>query len=211
MTTDSEENHKKSHKKEIAIALVSAIFAAGATLGADYVKANYLKLDDPLSDGVVELSKMSKELVLQRTSLVESVSNLSKKSPSQADIQIEINEIVNRVNNIVQTTVEFEAKSKDVAGLAVSMKSANSRANYNANADVAIKPGQAVSVCGNENTLGVDDKFGYIILNNNNQNGTVGAEYRFNSPTAGPSVVSFLGKNDQLCGTTAAPSPRNSG
>jgi hypothetical protein len=194
---------------QIKTAVISAILGATATFGFDYIKSNYLKQDDPLSNGIIELTHVGKELMLEQKSLIQSVNNLSKKSSNHPDIQVEIAEIINRVNNIVQTTVEFEEKSQDVVGLASSIKSSNSQALYNSNADLVIRMGQAVSVCGNENTLGIQQDTGYIILNNQSQNGSVAAEYRFNSPAAGPSLISFLGKNEQyyefrvVCGITA--------
>ncbi|MDD5273214.1 MAG: hypothetical protein PHU14_10890 [Methylovulum sp.] len=193
-------------KKEILLAVISAALGAGATFGFDILKSKYLKEDDPLSNNIVELTHVGKELILEQKSLIQNINSLSQKSANHPDIQVELTEIINRVNNIIQTTIQFEAKSQDVVNLASSVKNANSRALYNANADLVIKVGQAVSVCGNENTIGVDGT--WIRLNNENNLETIGMELRFNSPTAGPSLITFLGQHDQfyefrvVCGTT---------
>lgn len=196
-------------KKELIIALASAIFGGAATFGFDVIKSKYLKSDDPLAQGVTELTHISKELILEQKSLNNYLSKLAAGAAIPSEIKVEVDEIVSRVNNIIQTTIKFESKSRNVVGIADSVKSRNENAYFNANADIVLAYGRAVTVCGNENTLGVERESGrdaVIYLNGSKRYASVGDEYKFVSP-AGPSMVSYLGKNVEqyefrvVCGT----------
>ncbi len=197
-------------KKELVIASLSAIVGSAGTVGFDTLKQKYLKQDDPLAQGVTELSHISKELILEQKALNSQIELLAEKASQSPELKVEIGDIINRVNNIVQTSVVFETKSRDVSSLAIAAKSKNVTSSYNANADAVIAYGQAVTVCGNENTLGVEKESGrdaVIYLNGDRKYASVGEEYRFISPV-GPSMVSYLGKNSEMyefrivCGTT---------
>lgn len=197
-------------KKELIIAFLSAFIGGGVTLGFDALKQKYLKQDDPLSQGVSELSHISKELILEQKALNSRIGILTEKANMSPELKVEIGDIISRVNNIIQTSVVFESKSRDISGLALSIKSRNVTASYNANADAVLAYGQAVTICGNENTLGVERESGrdaVIYLNGDKKYASVGEEYKFLSPV-GPSMVSYLGKNSEMyefrivCGTT---------
>ncbi|QMV16820.1 hypothetical protein [Vibrio spartinae] len=196
-------------KKELFIGVVCAVLGSSATFGFDVLKSKYLKTDDPLSQGIVELTHISKELILEQKSLNERIASISSKSDVPSNIKVELGDIVSRVNNIVQTSAYFETKSRDIVGMAIATKSHNMNASFNSNADLILSYGQAVTLCGNENTLGIENESGrnaVIYLNNTKRYASVGAEYTFMSPM-GPSLVSYLGKSaDQymfrlVCGT----------
>ena len=53
-------------KKDIIIAVISASLGVASTLGVDYIKANFMKSEDPLAKGVTELTHISKELILEQ-------------------------------------------------------------------------------------------------------------------------------------------------
>uniref|UniRef100_UPI001EE731B3 hypothetical protein n=1 Tax=Aeromonas lacus TaxID=558884 RepID=UPI001EE731B3 len=97
-----------------------------------------------------------------------------------------------------------------VTGLALALKSRNVNVSYNPNADLILSYGQAVTVCGNENTLGIEKEVGSdtaIYINNNKRYPSIGQEFIFESPM-GTSLVSYLGKYAEqyqfriVCGTT---------
>lgn len=196
-------------KKELIIASLSAIIGSAGTVGFDVLKQKYLKQDDPLAQGVTELSYISKELILEQKALNSQIELLAEKTSPSPELKVEIGNIINRVNNIIQTSVVFETKSRDVSGLALAAKNKNTTSSYNANADAVLAYGQAITVCGNENTLGIEKESGrdaVIYLNGDRKYASVGEEYRFISPV-GPSMVSYLGKNSEMyefrivCGT----------
>lgn len=185
-------------KKELIIGVVCAVAGSGATLGFDILKSKLFKQDDPLSQGVTELSHISKELILEQKSLNDRIGELASKAAVSPEIKVEINDIINRVNNIVQTTVKFESKSRDVSGIANSVKSRNDLSYYNSNADIVLPKGRAITICGNENTLGVMSDFTEnkikIKINDATRIADVGTEYIFKTPT-GSGFLSYLGKN----------------
>jgi len=196
-------------RNEIIAACCGAVVGSGATFGGDVIKSLFLEPDDPLSAGIVELSHISKELMLEQQALNERIASLAENTAVPPEVRVEIGDIVNRVENIVQTTVKVESQSRDVAGLARSSASNNEGASYSANADLILGVGQGVTVCGNETTLGIEsvnNRGSVIYLDGARKNAPVGAEFKFNSP-AGPSMLSYLGKNGELlefrivCGT----------
>ncbi|TMP71284.1 hypothetical protein CWB76_06890 [Pseudoalteromonas sp. S1609] len=196
-------------KKELIIGVTCAVLGSASTVGFDILKSKYFKTNEPLSKGVTELSHISKELILEQKALNNRIALMTNRSDIPQNIKVGFGDIINRVNNIVQTSVHFEAKSRDVTGIALSMKSRNANSSYNSNADLILSYGQAVTVCGNENTLGVETESGrnaVIYLNDTKRYASVGEEYTFMSPM-GPSLVSYLGKNSEqyefriVCGT----------
>lgn len=196
-------------KKELIIGITCAVLGSASTVGFDFLKSKYLKTNDPLSKGVTELTHISKELILEQKALNSRILLMTNRTDIPQDIKVEFGDIVNRVNNIVQTSVHFESRSRDVTGIALSMKSRNRNSSYNSNADLILSYGQAVTVCGNENTLGIENESGrdaVIFLNDIKTYASVGEEYNFMSPL-GPSMVSYLGKNAEqyefriVCGT----------
>jgi hypothetical protein len=196
-------------KKEVTIAVIAAVLGSASTVGFDILKLKYLKTEDPLSKGVTELTHISKELILEQKALNNRIALISNREDIPKGLKVEFGDIISRVNNIVQTSVHFEAKSRDVTGIALSVKSRNEHARFNSNADLILSYGQAVTVCGNENTLGIETESGrdaVIYLNDHKTYASVGEEYKFMSPM-GPSMVSYLGKNSEhyefriVCGT----------
>lgn len=198
-------------KKEIFIGAAGAIIGAAATFGFDLVKAKFFTLEDPLNNAVIELSLAGKELILEQKNLIASIDELSKKATQYPEISIELHEISNRVTNIVQTAISIETQSRDIRGIANTIKSTNHSAAYNPNADLILEAGQAVTVCGNENTLGVESisnsgKSATIYFNDLRTSASIGEEYRFDSPL-GASMISYLGQNQNyfefriVCGT----------
>ncbi len=196
-------------KKEVTIAVIAAVLGSATTVGFDILKSKYLKTEDPLSKGITELTHISKELILEQKALNNRIALISSRDDIPAELKVEFGDIIDRVNNIVQTSVHFEAKSRDVTGIALSVKSRNEHARFNANADLILSYGQAVTICGNENTLGIETESGrdaVIYLNGGKKYASVGEEYKFMSPM-GPSMVSYLGKNSEqyefriVCGT----------
>jgi len=199
-------------KSEIIAACCGAVVGSGATFGGDVIKNMFFEPDDPLGEGIVELSHISKELMLEQKALTERIGQLAENTSIPPEVRVEIGDIVNRVENIVQTTVKVESQTRNVAGLAKASRSANESASFNANADLVLVKGQAVTVCGNENTLGVESYSGSnatLILNGSRVRAAVGAEYKFATPT-GPALVSFLGHSSDsarfriVCGTELA-------
>ena len=196
-------------KKELIIGVACAVLGSASTVGFDILKSKYFKTDDPLSKGITELSHISKELILEQKSLNDRIGIMANRSDVPQDIKVEFGDVMNRVHNIVQTSIRFETRSRDVTGIALSMKSRNINSSYNSNADLILSYGQAVTVCGNENTLGVERESGrnaVLYLNDIRRYASVGEEYTFMSPM-GPSLVSYLGKNSEqyefriVCGT----------
>lgn len=183
-------------KKELIIGFVCAIFGGSVAFGFDVLKEKYLKEGNPLAEGLVELSHANKELALEHKSLSKSIEALAKKTDKYPELKIELGNIVNRVTNIVSTSVNIESKTSDVASIAATIKGRNFSSKYNPNADVVIPLGKAVTVCGNENTLGVVRESGSfrVYLNNKWHPAKAGLSLNFDSP-AGPSMVSYLGKS----------------
>lgn len=199
-------------KKEIFIGAAGAFIGAAATFGFDLLKDHFFTREDPLNNAVVELSIAGKELLLEQKNLIASIEKLAKKTADNPEINIQLQEISNRVSNIVQTTINIESKSRDVRGIANTIKRDNNSATYNPNADLVLQMGRAVTVCGNENTLGVESvsssgKSVGINLNGLTKFADVGSEYKFKSP-AGDSLISYLGQNNNyfefriVCSTT---------
>ncbi|WP_261887489.1 hypothetical protein [Vibrio aerogenes] len=188
-------------KRELIAAIVGGVLTSASTFGFDIIKSKYLKLDDPLSKSVIELTHISKELTLEQKSLNEKVNSVVDKSQIPDQIKVEIGDIVTRVNNIVQTTALFESKSRDVVNMASEIKNRTENLNYNENADLVLPLNKAVSICGNVNTLAVITNSlhskTYINLNSTTYNLTVGREYKFTSPV-GKSFLSYLGKTGEL-------------
>lgn len=196
-------------KKELTIGVICAVLGSASTVGFDIVKSKYIKSDDPLSQGVTELTHISKELILEQKSLNSRIASLVQNPDIPRSLHVEFEDIISRVNNIVKTSVEFESRTRDVTGLALALRSRNTKFSYNSNADLILSYGQAVTICGNENTLGVERESGsntIIYLNNGKQYASIGQEYIFQSPM-GTSLVSYLGKHAEqyqfriVCGT----------
>lgn len=196
-------------KKELTIGVVCAVLGSASTVGFDILKSRYVQSDDPLSKGVTELTHISKELILEQKSLNSRIASLVQNPDIPSSLHVEFEDVISRVNNIVKTSVEFESRTRDVTGHALALKSRNVNLNYNSNADLILSSGQAVTICGNENTLGVEresDRDTIIYLNNNKQYASIGQEYIFQSPR-GTSLVSYLGKHAEqyqfriVCGT----------
>ncbi|MGY3862585.1 hypothetical protein ACW5WN_13420 [Aeromonas lacus] len=197
-------------KKELIIAIVCAVLGSASTVGFDILKSKYIPSDDPLSQGVTELTHISKELILEQKSLNSRIASIVKNPDIPSSLLVEFEDVVNRVNNIVKTSLEVESQTRDVTGLALALKSRNVNVSYNPNADLILSYGQAVTVCGNENTLGIEKEVGSdtaIYINNNKRYPSIGQEFIFESPM-GTSLVSYLGKYAEqyqfriVCGTT---------
>jgi hypothetical protein len=200
MSKEIQAEGKSSKLAKIGFMALGAFFGCLGTVGANYVTMKMDKSSEVLNSGITELSHINKELILEQKALTERIGLLAEKAANSPEIQVDIGDIINRVNNIVQSTTVFESNSRDLVGLARSVRATNNKALYNPSADTVLAYGQAVTVCGNENTLGVESEFGraaVIYLNGRKYNASVGEEYKFLSP-AGPSMVSYLGKNAEL-------------
>ncbi|MBE8715827.1 hypothetical protein [Cellvibrio polysaccharolyticus] len=181
-------------KKELIIVLFGAVLGGASTFGFDVLKSKYMKLDDPLSDGVRELTSISKELVLEQSALNGYLNDLVTNVNVPQEIKVEINQIENRVNNFLQVAAAFEERSRTVVGITKSFEEINKNRVYNADADLVLANGQAVTLCGNENTLAVDASGKFSIrLNGSAHYPSVGSEFHFSSPS-GRSMISYLGK-----------------
>lgn len=196
-------------KKELTIGIVCAVLGSASTVGFDILKSRYIQSEAPLSQGVTELTHISKELILEQKSLNSRIASLVQNSDIPSSLHVEFEDVISRVNNIVKTSAAFESRTRDVAGLALALRSRNVNLSYNSNADLILSSGQAVTICGNENTLGVERESGrdaIIYFNNSKQYASIGQEYIFQSPR-GTSLVSYLGKHAEqyqfriVCGT----------
>ena len=182
-------------RKEILVAIAGALAGAAATFGFELLKDRYVDSREPLGNAVADLTGLANELKAQTNVLAQ----LSQPAAASVGDTVTVNttNIVQQAIEVAQTANQFTASAQAVIGLARSTANQNKTAIFNSAADVTLAFDEGVTVCGNENTLGVSEgSSGQPLVSMKGrvkQNIKTGHEFVFRSPQ-GPSLVGYLGK-----------------
>ena len=183
------------------VAIIAAVAGSTATWGFEYVSDLFSK--DPLTPIVENISKLNSNMQKDNENISQLIEKLGNVSANDTQIQNLSTEITLQLNSIFQnsTTLMQEGNILVQASKSISEKAASHASNPVA--DLFLVKGKATSLCGRENTFGIQNEYFsnnriYVTLKNKTGYMNVGEEWKFDISNGKKGLVSYLGRTNNV-------------